>query len=611
MKKHNKKYKATPLQRKPAERKPSGLSENKVKEIVLPLLIAFFVPFILYIQTIKFGYTNFDDDTMILKNKAFLSDFGNALHSFLTDQFIAKSSTFYRPLGTLSYMLDIQLSGGNNVWMYHLSNVLLLGLIACSLYVLLRKFQIPLLPALLSTLVFYVHPLFVSTTAHLPNRAELLLSLFAILSFIFFIDYLKSRKNLYLVLHWLTFTLALFSKETAAFLPFLFIIYFFTFTDEKHSGRIQFEKKNFILIFFYGISGLLWYWLRLKALAGSTNSDETFGINPLLSNLPILPESLAKFFLPSDMATIPCFSLFKTLSGTVIFIGILVLLFINKEKPKKKKLFCLSWFIILLVPSLLFKNPYFDYLDHRFFLPLIGILLFVLFILPARWLTKDSVKTSWVYIALIIGLSITSFIKSKAYSDPMNFYTSAIAQNPKAALAYNNRGLIYGDEGNYDKAIEDYSNAIELKADYDQAYNNRGLSYGNKGMLAEAIRDFTKAIELKPDYAQAYYNRGLTFNKQNRYDKAVADFTSAIKLKPDAILYYNRGLSYGNQKSFNEAIGDYSTAIEMDPSYSNAYNNRGAMYYYQGQMDKACYDFKKAAELGDQGAKDNVSKLCK
>ena len=66
-------------------------------------------------------------------------------------------------------MIDILLSGGNNTWMYHLSNILLLGLIACLLFLLLKKFLIPPNLALLSTLIYCAHPLFVSTMALIPN----------------------------------------------------------------------------------------------------------------------------------------------------------------------------------------------------------------------------------------------------------------------------------------------------------------------------------------------------------------------------------------------------------------------------------------------------------
>jgi tetratricopeptide (TPR) repeat protein len=517
------------------------------KNTILPIIIVFCIPVLLYLQTLKFGFIYFDDDKLILNNIEFLSHFKNAPQAFQTDAFILRTSYFYRPLQTISYMTDIILSGGNNTWMFHLSNILLLGFIACLLYLLLRRFLIPSKLALLSTLVYCVHPLFVSSIAWIPARGDLLLSFFSLLSFLFFIEYLQKKKIKYLFLHWTTFTIALFCKETAVVLPFIFIIYYFAFSSEK-----RFEKKYLFNIVLYVISGICWFWLRSKAIEDFSNrgdvvgvfgQNDMVGLMPILSNLRTLPESLAMFFVPVDIAPIPGFSLSRTLTGSGIIIILIILFFNNKERSKKEKVFCFSWFLLMLLPTMLFKHELIDYLDHRFFLPLIGLLLFVLFNLPEKWFEKGDIKRSWTMIAVLVFLSCFTYINSRSYADPMTFYNSAITKNSNSVIAYNNRGAAYHQQGLFDKAINDY----------------------------------TKAIELKPDYANAYNSRGNAFFIQKSYDKAIADYTKVIALK----------------------LAD-----------ANTYNNRGAAYHYQGFFDKACIDFKKAEELGSEAAKTNISKFC-
>jgi Flp pilus assembly protein TadD len=48
------------------------------------------------------------------------------------------------------------------------------------------------------------------------------------------------------------------------------------------------------------------------------------------------------------------------------------------------------------------------------------------------------------------------------------------------------------------------------------------------------------------------------------------------------------------------AIADFNKAIELNPSYSEAYNNRGATYLNLKNIEKAKEDAKKAAELGNK-----------
>ncbi|MGD0590648.1 MAG: tetratricopeptide repeat protein [Bacteroidota bacterium] len=569
--------------------------KNK-KDTILPIVIVFCLPVLLYLQTLSFGFIDFDDHEIISKNINFLSDFRNAPQAFLTDAFIGKINHFYRPLQTLSYMADIQLSGGNNIWMYHLTNILLLGLIACLLFLLFRKFLIPFKLALLSTLIYCAHPLFISSTAWIPARGDLLLSFFSLLSFLFFIEHLQKKKVIYLFLHWLTFTIALFCKETAAFLPFLFVIYYFTYSFEK-----RFEKKYLLNIVLYTISGIFWFWLRSIATGNLSNQNDV-GLIILVSNLRIIPESLARFFLPFDSALISSFSLFYTLTGLGIIILIIVIFFINKERTKKEKVFCLSWFLFLLLPTMIVKIEFIDYLSHRFFLPLLGILLFVIFSFPKKWLEEKDFKRKIVvnggYFCIFALLSSLTFIKSRSYSDPITFYNSSISQNPDNVLMYINRGYAKDIRSDFQGAIEDFTKAIELNPNYAVSYNNRGSVYSAKGDLKRAIKDYDKAIELNPNYVDAYNNRGKAYNDTGNYDQAIKDINKAIELNPAfADAYNNRGTVYSAKGNLDNAIKDYDEAIELNPNYAEAYNDLGLAYQAIGYLESAIKDYDKAIEL--------------
>jgi tetratricopeptide (TPR) repeat protein len=81
----------------------------------------------------------------------------------------------------------------------------------------------------------------------------------------------------------------------------------------------------------------------------------------------------------------------------------------------------------------------------------------------------------------------------------------------KDAKFYNNRGIAYGEKGQYDQAILDLNKAIEINPRYDKAYNNRGIVYRLKGQYGQAISDFNKAIEINPKDAEAYNNLAWLF----------------------------------------------------------------------------------------------------
>lgn len=566
---------------------------------ILPLVAAFCLPALLYLQTLGFGFTWFDDDAIISKNVSFLSDVRNAPKVFLNDAFLLKGSSlsgsqqaswiagiFYRPLQTVSFMADIFLSRGNNPWMYHLTNTLLLGLITCLLYLFFRTFSIPSHLSLLSALLYSVHPLFVSSVAWLPARGDLLLLCFSLLSFLLLVKYLRERRIVYLWLHWLAFTAALFCKETAAFLPFIFILYYFTFSSGK-----PFEKRDLLPIVLYAISGIVWYGLRSIAIEGAPRPG-TIGLMPFISNLRTIPESLAEFILPLHIAPIPAFSMFNTAIGIATMCLITALLFANTGRSWKEKFFCLSWFLLFVVPTLLYRNEFYDYLNHRFFLPLIGILLFLILLIPGKSLEKYDVRITWLMVAAAVVLSSTTAVTCRAYENPLTFYNSVISHNPNNALMYNNRGNVKLAAGDVSGAIDDLTKALELDPKIAVAYYNRGNAYDAMGDLAEAIKDYDKFIELNPQEAGGYVNRGNAYDTGGDHERAIRDFDRALELDPNDIYAYNsRGLAYDELGEHERAIKDYDIAIKLNPNFAAAFCNRGIAYQAMNMLPEARQDF--------------------
>ena len=177
-------------------------------------------------------------------------------------------------------------------------------------------------------------------------------------------------------------------------------------------------------------------------------------------------------------------------------------------------------------------------------------------------------------------------------------YSYAIELSPKNAIAYNNRGLAYGEKDNYNQAIRDCSRAIELKPDYAEAYSNRGDVYANQYKYDLAKRDFDKAIELKPNSAGFYYNLSTVYYAQGNYDQAIQYCNKAIKHKsnfPEA--YYNRGNFYCKLKKLNLAEQDYNKAIELEPNFVEAYINRGIINKGKDKLDQAEKDFSIAIKI--------------
>lgn len=307
--------------------------------------VAFVVPVLLYLQTLTFGFARFDDDRIILNNKSFLSDMNNVGRAFQTDAFITGTSDFYRPLQTVAYMFDRALAGHNSAPMHHLSNIFLLGLTALLLYKWLLQFAVTSSLALYGTLLFCAHPLFVSAVAWIPARGDLLLAVFTLMSFLFLMAYSRRQSVVLLLLHWITFTAALFSKETAALLPVLFLTWYGIFAAKRFP-----VAKIVVLMAMWLVTGMIWFWIRAEAVGDFTGFRDivevitrigTEGVPAFWINLQTFPESLTGFFFPADIDPVPSFSVIKRVTGLVILVVLLAIVVIQWQRGKKAGVFFL------------------------------------------------------------------------------------------------------------------------------------------------------------------------------------------------------------------------------------------------------------------------------
>jgi SpoVK/Ycf46/Vps4 family AAA+-type ATPase len=166
------------------------------------------------------------------------------------------------------------------------------------------------------------------------------------------------------------------------------------------------------------------------------------------------------------------------------------------------------------------------------------------------------------------------------------------------ATAYYEKGNEYYEQGDYDKAIENYSMAIILNPNFLECYFNRALCYYNKKNYDKAIEDYTRAAEIDPENAMIYNNRGDAHYRKQEFDKAIADYDKAISLNKDYLkAYYNRGLAYACIQDYETAIENFTRVIEIDENFAEAYNARGLAYEYLEKYDEAIEDYEKALEL--------------
>ncbi len=200
---------------------------------------------VVYATAPGFNFIGFDDNDILKQRYFIIGDISKIKLAFTTDAFLGTNGTFYRPLQTVSFMLDA-LVGGPKPFIYHLTNLLLHIASSLCVFWLLLTLGYQRLLCLLLALVFALHPMFVPMVAWVPTRGDLLLTIFVIITFILFIKSFRANRPALVVWHGLTFFLALLSKETAVAVPPLCLFYYY-FEFRKTPARKVDRRRSLVL----------------------------------------------------------------------------------------------------------------------------------------------------------------------------------------------------------------------------------------------------------------------------------------------------------------------------------------------------------------------------
>jgi tetratricopeptide (TPR) repeat protein len=609
------------------------------------LLFAFV--FVLYGQILRFPLGKLDEYNILLVNIDRLSDFGNLKEAMVSGPFFGKGGDFYRPLQNLSFMTDAHFSGTDG-WSYYLTHIILHAVI-CSLifYLLILMVQNKAL-AFLLTLLYAAHPLFVHAVAWAPSRGDFLITLFGLISFIFFVLYLRKQNSLYLIIHIIAFFLAVFSKETALVFPVICYSWFFLIRYEEHNPPV---RRLIIPTLVYILIIALFLYLR-NYTAMVAIPEAQFGLLSFIHNLRAIPELFFKFFIPLGLSPMPGFSGLWTAAGIILFIGMAIFVFYTKT-PREFRLvlFGFIWFLLFLIPSLAYSHKFgsaaYDYLEHRAYLPSIGLLIGAYVLLEHHPVLKRIKHLKPYLILLVLVFGIYSFIYSRYFDDPVTYYSLAMEKNPASAIAIYSRGtILMSEKQEYQKAMTDFDQAIRLLPGYPQAYLNRGycreqlndpagamqdyrmaahfnpgvyephlaiaLLAGTNGLWSLAVAEYDTVLQRVPGYSLAWYHRGMVKYQMQDIDGAMKDFDQAILCDERfAEAFANRGILKFQLHDLTGSLADLTRAIELDAALTEAYVNRGRVYFFKQDYPRACQDWVTAKNLGNEEARSLWKSYCR
>jgi predicted O-linked N-acetylglucosamine transferase (SPINDLY family) len=183
-------------------------------------------------------------------------------------------------------------------------------------------------------------------------------------------------------------------------------------------------------------------------------------------------------------------------------------------------------------------------------------------------------------------------------------FLQILQADPHQVDALHLLGIIAGQTGRENLAIEYLAAALRLKPDLAGAHNNLGNVFTKQGKLADAIVCYQRALQLRPNYYEAHCNLGNALRAQGRLVEAVANLRQAVQLRPDSPEAHNNlGIAMQALGELGEAMVSYQHAVRLRPDYSEAYLNLGAVLRDQGLLDDALATYRTALQRKTDAAR--------
>lgn len=474
-----------------------------------------------YLGSLDGGFVS--DDVVAIRDNPLL-------RSLAPGNLVAIFSSFddanYIPLKVLSLAIDQRLFGPEPFG-YHLTNLVLHALCALLVRRILLALGLSAGAALLTALLWALHPLQVESVAFMSERKNVLSALFFFAAFLAYARFARTARRRDWAVVMLLFVLALLSKMNTVVLPALCIAY-----DWVYRGRIGRRTAAATLPLFAVGALVVWYNLAGNATHGTT----WHGGSPLvtwLSSSTVVFRYLAAVVAPFELRTFYYVPLRGSLTDPPVALSLLGLALLAGVTAwlvarRRREGFWLLWFGITLAPMLNIV-PFPTLMQDRYmYLPLLGVLA------AAATALDTGCRRAGVRRALAAGAgaaalagALLSVRQIETWHDPHSLWTRwALLEWYLPADSTRRRGA----EGDAQLAVLEA--AARARPESVIARHNLGAMRLERGDLAGALVELEAAERLDSTHGVVLLNLGRAHYRMGDAARAAAVLERAVASEP-------------------------------------------------------------------------------
>lgn len=623
--------------------------------------ILFLLGFGLYLNTLGHDYTQ-DDAIVIYDNEFTTQGFSGMKDILAYDTFRGffkeegkdklVSGGRFRPFTLLMFATEIEFFGQNPL-IGHLVNALLYGGTGVLLYFLLLQLCKPrfresktLWIALVTTVLFLVHPLHTEVVANIKGRDEIMALLGALGAAYMILQFWDRKQIWWLAGAFAAFLIGLLSKEnTITFLAIIPLMGYF-FRDLKLGqqliGALPLALASALFLAWranilgMGLGDpsmelmnnpfLKWTGTQYVPFTAAEKYATIFYTLGKYLLLHVFPHPLTHDYYPRHIAMMTFGNWQVILSGLAyVGMGVYALLGIRKKDPIA---FGILYFLasLSIVSNIVF--PIGTNMSERFvYMPSVGFCLVaaiglyrLLGVKPKK--PVSAAKRYWpvmvLFSVVIVLFSAKTLLRNLVWKDNFTLFTTDVAISTSSAKLQNSVGgelIAKAIEPNRSEternqmlrdAVGHLKKALDIHPFYKNAYLLLGNAHNYLREFDASISYYDRVMQLDPNDTDALRNKGLTLRDAGKYygevkgdlARAITYLQQADELIPnDFETLRLLGVAHGIGGQSQQAVRYFEQAVALQPQNPDALFNLGTAYQNAGQPDKAAEYHQRALDL--------------
>jgi len=534
----------------------------------------------------------------------------------------AESPVAGRPIPNVTLAVNYAVGELNPIG-YHLVNIAVH--VGCALLLFLIVFRSVESEAssfsLLVALLWAVHPLASEPVDYVTERTESVMAFFFLLTLCCSIRSRRSpRAGVWQIGAVVAAAAAMASKETAAPLPLVVVLYDWAFDDGSSATTLRRRPG------FYGALAATWVVVAALALGeGRSTVTVTGAITPYmyaLNQVRIVAHYLWLVVWPRALVLdygVPTTVSWGDIAWPAVIIVVILAAAAAAAMRSKRVAFLAGAAVLTLAPSSSIVPVLTEVgAERRMYLPLAAIV--ALAVAALCRLPASRLKVHACLIAIAVALAVRTIARNSEYDDPVALWRTTVERWPSGRARYS-LGTALVEAGRHDEGIAELWQAAP---DFPAAHFVLGTEHYGAGRYAEAERETRAFIDADPgkaDRVPGHVLLGEIALAENRLEPAAAEFRRVLAAEPGnavarkgvetvAITYRNQGARRLEQSDPRAAADDARAALALSPNDAAAHNLLGAALATEGDIDAARAEFERAVAIdpSNQQARNNLER---